>query len=65
VLADLNAEADSVYELHKEPSPIMEPHSLWSKIVVLSPSRKSDKKDLRESIKKIEKSFKKYNQIIV
>jgi hypothetical protein len=34
----LNVEADSIYELHKEPSPEMEPHSIWNDFV-LSHSR--------------------------
>jgi len=54
-LASLNAEADSVHELHKEPNPIMEPGSVWRDIV-LSPSRIDVQKELKESIKKIEKS---------
>ncbi|CAJ1976481.1 unnamed protein product [Sphenostylis stenocarpa] len=53
-LGSLNAEADSIYELHKESNPITEPGSVWSDIV-LSPSRTSDQKELREFIQKIEK----------
>ncbi|KAK2401976.1 P-loop containing nucleoside triphosphate hydrolase superfamily protein [Trifolium repens] len=52
----LNVEADSIYELHKEPSPEMEPHSIWNDFV-LSHSRSSFQKELRESIHKIEKSI--------
>ncbi|KAG5075644.1 hypothetical protein JHK84_056875 [Glycine max] len=57
-LGSLNAEADSIYELHKEPSPIMEPGSVWNDIV-MSPSRPSDQTKLKESIQKIEKSIRK------
>ncbi|KAK7278461.1 hypothetical protein RJT34_23490 [Clitoria ternatea] len=57
-IANLNAEADSIYELYKEPSPIMEPGSVWNDIV-LSPSREIDRKKLRECIQKIEASIKK------
>ncbi|RDX74908.1 hypothetical protein CR513_45281, partial [Mucuna pruriens] len=55
-IGSLNAEADSIYELHKEPSPIMEPGSVWNDIV-LTPSRPTDQKKLKESIQKIEKSI--------
>ncbi|TKY51881.1 ATP binding kinase [Spatholobus suberectus] len=57
-LCSLNAEADSIYELYKEPSPIMEPGSVWNDIVML-PSRPSDQKELRETIQKIENSIRK------
>ncbi|XP_052731043.1 calmodulin calcium-dependent NAD kinase-like isoform X2 [Vigna angularis] len=57
-LSDLNVEADSVYELNKKPNRIMEPDSLWSKIVVLSPSRKRDQMELKNSIERIERSLK-------
>ncbi|XP_027364602.1 uncharacterized protein LOC113871702 [Abrus precatorius] len=53
-IGSLNAEADSIFELHKEPSPIMQPGSVWTEIVQ-SPSRSRDQEELRESIKKIEK----------
>ncbi|XP_061371210.1 calmodulin calcium-dependent NAD kinase-like [Gastrolobium bilobum] len=58
MIGGLNAEADSIYELYKEPSPIMEPGSVWNDIV-LSASRPSDQKELRECIQKIEKSIRK------
>ena len=58
MIGSLNAEADSIYELYKEPSPIMEPGSVWNDIV-LSSSRPSDQKELRETIQKIEKSIRK------
>ncbi|XP_057733524.1 calmodulin calcium-dependent NAD kinase-like [Arachis stenosperma] len=57
-IASLNAEADSIYELYKDPSPIMKPGSVWRDIV-LAPSRSSDQKHLRESIHKIEKTLRK------
>lgn len=57
-VAGFNNEADSICELYKEPSPAMEPGSVW-KDFVLSPSRPSVQKELRESILKIEKSIRK------
>jgi len=53
-LRNLNPEADSIHELHKEPNLIMKPGSVWGDII-LSPSRTAVQKELRESIKKIEK----------
>ncbi|XP_058770792.1 calmodulin calcium-dependent NAD kinase-like [Vicia villosa] len=57
-VANLNAEADSICELHMEPSPLMEPGSVWNDFV-LSSSRSSVQKELRKSIHKIEKSIRK------
>ncbi|KAJ1409423.1 Zeta toxin domain [Sesbania bispinosa] len=57
-IGSLNAEADSIYELYKEPSTIMEPGSVWNDIV-LPASRSNDQKELKESIQKIEKSIRK------
>ncbi|GAU31604.1 hypothetical protein TSUD_30660 [Trifolium subterraneum] len=57
-VASLNCEADSICELHMEPSPVMEPGSVWNDFV-LSPSRSSVQKELRESIFKTEKSIRK------
>jgi len=54
----VNVEADSIYELYKEPSLIMRPGSVW-KDIVLSPSRSNDQKKLRKSIQKTEKSIRK------
>ncbi|KAI4345755.1 hypothetical protein L6164_012852 [Bauhinia variegata] len=54
-IGKLNAEADSIYELYKQPSLIMGPGSIW-KDIVLSTSRPSGQKELRVSILKIEKS---------
>jgi len=52
--ASLNREADSIGELHKEPSSVMEPGSVWNDFV-LSPSRPSVQKELLscDDIKKI------------
>ncbi|MCH91946.1 P-loop containing nucleoside triphosphate hydrolases superfamily protein [Trifolium medium] len=52
----LNCEADSIRELHKEPSPVMGPGSVWNDFV-LSPARSSVLKELRESFHKIERSM--------
>ncbi|KAK7278460.1 hypothetical protein RJT34_23489 [Clitoria ternatea] len=56
-IGSVNAEANSIYELHKEPC-IMGPGSVWNDIV-LSPSRFNDQKELRVSIQKIERSIRK------
>ncbi|XP_028762370.1 uncharacterized protein LOC114720817 [Neltuma alba] len=53
-IGNLNAEADSIYELHKPSSPALGPGSIWNDIV-LSPSRETDQKVLRGPIWKIEK----------
>lgn len=58
VIGSMNAEADSIYELYKEPVLVIEPGSIWIDIV-LSPSRSNDQRELRESIQKIEKSIRK------
>ncbi|WJX12428.1 hypothetical protein P8452_02932 [Trifolium repens] len=55
-VTSLNSEADSICELYKEPSPVMESGSVWNDFV-LSPSRPSVQEELRESIRKIEKSI--------
>jgi len=61
-VTSLNTEADSIYELHKEPSPVMEPGSIWNDFV-LSPSRSCAQKELRESILKIENSIRKSKSV--
>ncbi|XP_028762398.1 uncharacterized protein LOC114720842 isoform X2 [Neltuma alba] len=53
-IGNLNADADSIYELYKPPSPALGPGSIWNDIV-LSPSRETHQKVLRGSIQKIEK----------
>ncbi|XP_057746518.1 calmodulin calcium-dependent NAD kinase-like [Arachis stenosperma] len=58
MIGGLNVEADSIYELYKEPSLTMEPGSV-SKEIILSSSRTSHHKWLRETILKIGKSNKK------
>lgn len=55
-IGSLNAEADSIYELYKQPSPALGPGSIWNDIV-LSSSRSSDQIELRNSIHKIEKAL--------
>ena len=57
-VTSLNSEADSICELYKEPSPVMESGSVWNDFV-LSPSRPNVQEELRESIHKIEKSIRK------
>jgi len=58
MIGRVNTEADSIYELYKEPSLIMGLGSIW-KDIIISPSRCNAQKELRESIQKIEKSIQK------
>ncbi|XP_012569826.1 calmodulin calcium-dependent NAD kinase-like isoform X2 [Cicer arietinum] len=58
IISGVNIEADSIYELYKEPNPIIRPGSVWNDIV-LSLSRSNDQKELKGSIQKIEKSIRK------
>lgn len=58
LIDSVNVEADSIYELYKDPDVRMRPGSVWNDIV-LSPSRSKDQKELKESILKIEKSIRK------
>nr|KYP60837.1 hypothetical protein KK1_023251 [Cajanus cajan] len=58
MIRSVNVEANSIYELYKEPNIIMGPGSIWNDIV-LSPSRSNDQKELRKSIQEIEKSIRK------
>lgn len=51
--SNLNAEAQSIYELYSNSSPTSEPSSIW-KDIVLSPSRASLQQELRDCIKRIE-----------
>ncbi|KAI9119608.1 hypothetical protein K1719_009484 [Acacia pycnantha] len=52
-IGNLNADADSIYELYKPPSPALAQGSMWNDIV-LSPSRETDQQVLKDSIHKIE-----------
>ncbi|KAK4258100.1 hypothetical protein QN277_007596 [Acacia crassicarpa] len=52
-IGNLNADADSIYELYKPPSPALAEGSMWDNIV-LSPSRETDQQVLKDSIQKIE-----------
>ncbi|KAJ6911169.1 hypothetical protein NC652_021718 [Populus alba x Populus x berolinensis] len=54
-VSNLRAEAESIYELYTDPSPIFEPGSVW-KDIVLDPSRPTVQSELRASILNIEKS---------
>eukprot|EP00258_Populus_trichocarpa_P007694 XP_002312572.3 uncharacterized protein LOC7473451 [Populus trichocarpa] len=53
--SNLRAEAESIYELYTDPSPIFEPGSFW-KDIVMDPSRPTVQSELRTSILNIEKS---------
>lgn len=57
-ISNVNTEAVSIYELYNEYNYTVRSGSVWNDIV-LSPSRSNDKKELRESIQKIEKSIRK------
>lgn len=52
-MGSLNPDADSIYELYPEPSPIFEPGTVW-KDILLSPSRPSIQLELKTVIKKLE-----------
>lgn len=52
-VSNLNAEAQSIYELYTDSSQISEPGSIW-KDFVLSPSRASLQQELRACIQRIE-----------
>ncbi|XP_030470044.1 calmodulin calcium-dependent NAD kinase-like isoform X1 [Syzygium oleosum] len=52
-LSKLNPDAESIYELYPDPSPIYEPGSVWNG-VLLSPSRASLLSELMAVVKKVE-----------
>lgn len=56
----LNENADSIYELYRNPNPACEAGSIW-KDIVLSPSRFNIQQELKYSIQKVER-FKQYLQ---
>ena len=51
----LNDEANSIYELYKNPNPACEAGSVW-KDIVLSPSRLNIQQELKFAIEKVERS---------
>ncbi|KAJ6769072.1 hypothetical protein OIU74_022691 [Salix koriyanagi] len=51
-VCNLKAEAESIYELYTDPSPIFEPGSVW-KDIVMDPSRPTAQSELKTSIQKI------------
>ncbi|GKV20203.1 hypothetical protein SLEP1_g30361 [Rubroshorea leprosula] len=54
-VARLNEDAESIYELYKNPNPACEAGSIW-KDIVLSPSRLNVQQELKYSIQKVERS---------
>ncbi|XP_052731044.1 calmodulin calcium-dependent NAD kinase [Vigna angularis] len=52
-IANLNVEANCIYNLYKESNIIMEPGSIWQEMI-LAPSRIEDQKELKEAIEKSE-----------
>ena len=54
--SNLRADAESIYELYTDPSPIFKPGSVW-KDIVLDPSRPTVQSELKTSILNIEKSW--------
>ncbi|XP_011029878.1 PREDICTED: uncharacterized protein LOC105129489 isoform X4 [Populus euphratica] len=54
-VSNLRADAESIYELYPDPSPIFESGSVW-KDIVMDPSRPTVQSELRTSILNIEKS---------
>ncbi|GAV69609.1 Zeta_toxin domain-containing protein [Cephalotus follicularis] len=53
LVKSLNADAESIYELHADPNPIFEPGSVW-KDDVMAPDRPTIQKELRTCIRNIE-----------
>lgn len=53
-VAKLNEDANSIYELYKQPNPACEAGSVW-KDIVLSPSRLNIQQELKFSIQEIER----------
>ncbi|KAJ4844595.1 hypothetical protein Tsubulata_011016 [Turnera subulata] len=53
-VSNLNANAESVYDLYPDPSPVFEPDSVWNEIV-MSPSRPTIQSELKISVQNIEK----------
>lgn len=49
ILGDLNEEAESIYELHTDQTPLSHPGSAW-KEMVLSPLRLNIQMDLKAAI---------------
>lgn len=52
-VSELNDDAESIYELHKEANRLNEPGSMWTDIVLL-PTRPSLQLELKTVVKKIE-----------
>ncbi|XP_010522496.1 PREDICTED: uncharacterized protein LOC104801096 isoform X2 [Tarenaya hassleriana] len=55
-VSNLNPDADSIYDLYPNSSPIIKPGSVWND-VVLVPSRPKAQKELGTAIKRIEKAL--------
>ncbi|XP_031255313.1 uncharacterized protein LOC116113304 [Pistacia vera] len=55
MVGKLNEDAESIYELYKNPNPARKAGSIW-KDIVLSPSRLNIQQELKYSIQKIERS---------
>ncbi|XP_050218860.1 calmodulin calcium-dependent NAD kinase [Mercurialis annua] len=55
-VSNLNPDAESIYELHSDPSPILESGSIWQKIV-FTPSRPTIQSELKLAIQMIENSY--------
>lgn len=54
LVAKLNDDANSIYDLFKHPNPACEAGSVW-KDIVLSPSRLNIQQELKYSIQRIER----------
>jgi len=52
-VAELNEEADNIYELYKQPNPVFRKGSVWNDIVT-SPSRLNVQQELKYSIQRVE-----------
>ncbi|CAO2826549.1 unnamed protein product [Amaranthus hypochondriacus] len=56
LVADLNEDADNIYELYKRPNPACQDGSIWNDIVS-SPSRVNVQQELKYSIQRVERSL--------
>lgn len=56
LVADLNEDADNIYELYKSPNPACQDGSIWNDIVS-SPSRVNVQQELKYSIQRVERSL--------
>lgn len=56
LIAELNEDADNIYELYKRPNPACQDGSIWNDIVS-SPSRLNVQQELKYSIQRVEETI--------